>query len=426
MIGAGLAGVEAAHFLAGKGIPVSLYEMRPERMTPAHQTGLLAELVCSNSFKGTDPVTAHGMLKQEMTGLGSLVIQVAFQTQVPAGKALAVDRNAFATSLTRRISSLDHITLVRQEVQQIDPEQYTIVATGPLTSDILARDLAEKTGSGSLFFYDAISPIVDATSVDMTKAFFGSRWDPQSTDYLNIPLDEELYKRFIDALLHAETVQPHSFENTRYFDACLPIEVIAARGRDAPRYGPMRPVGFHDPATGKRPHALIQLRRENLTGQAYNLVGFQTRLAYPEQERVLRMIPALSRVVLLRHGSIHRNTFLDSPRVLSEDLSLRAFPKTFLAGQLTGVEGYMESAATGILAGLSLFKRLLGQHFTPPEKSTALGALVSYITRATRGTFQPMNINFGIMSFPEVSRRDRDKARFDHERREFSRWLKTL
>ncbi|MGC9325681.1 MAG: methylenetetrahydrofolate--tRNA-(uracil(54)-C(5))-methyltransferase (FADH(2)-oxidizing) TrmFO [Desulfomonilia bacterium] len=426
VIGAGLAGVEAAHILARNGIAVELYEMRPSVMTPAHRTDHLAELVCSNSFKGTDPLTAHGMLKQEMTELGSLVLQVAHQVRVPAGKALAVDRTVFAKTITHRILSHDLIFLVRQEMRRIDPRRFSVVATGPLTSDPLARDLAEKTGSNRLFFYDAISPIVDGSSIDMDTAFFGSRWDPQSTDYLNVPLDEDLYTSFVRELQNADRVQPHPFEDAKYFEACLPIEVIAARGMDALRYGPMRPVGFSDPASGKRPYALIQLRRENLAGGAYNLVGFQTRLSHPEQLRVLRMIPAFSQVELLRFGSIHRNTYLDSPRVLSQDMSLKNFPNILLAGQVTGVEGYMESAASGIIAGLALVKKLRGESFSPPGAGTALGSLISYITDKENTVFQPMNINFGIMPSPNVHRKDRQKARFEQERTEFSLWMESL
>jgi methylenetetrahydrofolate--tRNA-(uracil-5-)-methyltransferase len=424
--GGGLAGVEAAYFLARNGISADLFEMRPHTMTPAHKTDLFAELVCSNSFKGTDPFTAHGMLKREMTELGSLVLAVARETKVPAGKALAVDRTAFARDITGRIAGQPLITIRREEFTSIGAGVPTIIATGPLTSDALVKSLAGITGSGRLSFYDAISPIVDADSIDMDQAFYGARWSEGSDDYLNCPMDEDLYHRFVEELLRADRVKAHAFEDARYFDACLPVEVVAGRGKDALRFGNMRPVGLDDPATGKRPFAVVQLRRENLKGDAYTLVGFQTRLTFPEQEKIIRMIPALSHARLLRHGSIHRNTYLDSPRIIRKDLSLKECPDLFLAGQITGVEGYMESAATGILSGISLLARLKGKCFTPPGADTACGALIHFITDETAHPFQPTNINFGIMERVDAPKNKRNEIRSEQAARSFAQWKQEL
>lgn len=425
--GGGLAGVEAAHFLAARGIEVELFEMRPGSRTPAHKTGLLGELVCSNSLKGTDPDTAHGLLKKEIERLGSLIMNTAFQTRVPAGKALAVDREAFAASLTRAIETDPLITVVRQEMCDIDPNIPTIIATGPLTSDRLAQRLSNITGKDRLFFYDAIAPIVDASSIDLKHAFFGSRWDPETGDYLNCTLNREQYEAFVSVLIEADRVHAHAFEEARFFDACLPVEVMAIKGRETLRYGPMRPVGMVDPATGQRPYAAVQLRKENLKGDAYNMVGFQTRLTYTEQKRVFSLIPALGNATFLRYGSIHRNTFIDSPRVLLGDLSVRGFSNVYLAGQITGVEGYVESACTGIVAALSLASQLKGRDFVPPRADTAIGALIQYITLPAKGRFQPTNINFGIMKEPEGSnKRNRNQMRVERESESFESWLKSL
>jgi methylenetetrahydrofolate--tRNA-(uracil-5-)-methyltransferase len=341
VIGGGLAGVEAAYHLASRGIEVDLLEMRPSIMTGAHKTPFLAELVCSNSFKGDDLNTAHGLLKKEMRALNSVVLKVADGARVPAGKSLAVDRDAFARDITQLIESERSINLIREEVKGIDTDIPTIIATGPLTSGGLAKDIARLTGSSGLYFYDAISPIVDADSIAMDHVFFGSRWSPQSKDYLNCPMAEDQYYAFIDALLAADKVKPHTFEKKELFEGCLPIEVVASRGRSSLAFDPMRPVGFVDPKTGDRPFAIVQLRKENLKGDAYNMVGFQTRLAYPAQQRVFQMIPGLASVRFLRFGSVHRNTFIDSPRILRKDLSIIKYPYVKLAGQITGVEGYM-------------------------------------------------------------------------------------
>jgi methylenetetrahydrofolate--tRNA-(uracil-5-)-methyltransferase len=426
VIGGGLAGVEAAHILAKGGVQVDLFEMRPASTTPAHKTDLLAELVCSNSFKGIDPMTAHGILKREMRSLGSIVLAVADKTCVPAGKALAVDRAAFASQITEYITTQPLITLRREEVKTIENDCPTIIATGPLTSDALAQNLASLTDSSRLFFYDAISPIIEADSIDMGHAFFGARWSNDNPDYLNCPLDEDQYLQFMEELLKADKVGSHEFEDARFFEACLPIEVLASRGTDALRFGPMRPVGLKDPSTLARPYAVVQLRKENLMGNAYTMVGFQTRLTYPEQKRIIGLIPALSSARYLRYGSIHRNTYLDSPRVLGSDLRLLGLSNTYLAGQIMGVEGYMESAATGILAGISLLGRIKGKPFHPPGTETALGALMHYITDCTIEAFQPMNINFGIMAIPDVPKNRRSEARSVSALLAFTEWKNSL
>ncbi|HHO76737.1 MAG TPA: methylenetetrahydrofolate--tRNA-(uracil(54)-C(5))-methyltransferase (FADH(2)-oxidizing) TrmFO [Deltaproteobacteria bacterium] len=424
--GGGLAGVEAAYCLAQSGVPVNLFEMRPVKSTPAHRTSLLGELVCSNSLKGTDPLTAHGLLKKELARLGSIVLKTAQETRVPAGKALAVDRDAFGQALTDIVQSHPLIEIHRKEFTCIEPGIPTIIATGPLTSDKLTSFLADMTGTDRLSFYDAISPIIDAESVDMNHAFFGSRWEIESTDYLNCPLDKDRYYAFVEELIKSDRVNPRSFEDTRFFDACLPVEVIALRGRDSLRFGPMRPVGFTDPLTGSRPYALLQLRRENLKGNAYNLVGFQTRLTYTEQKRIFCMIPALAGAEYLRFGSIHRNTFFDSPKVLNKDLSIKGFPLVFLAGQVTGVEGYMESAAMGIVAALAALAKMSGRVFSPPGPDTATGALISYITDEHTTKFQPMNINFGIMEPLDAPKKLRQQARLEKESLSFETWLKSF
>ncbi|MCD6569384.1 MAG: methylenetetrahydrofolate--tRNA-(uracil(54)-C(5))-methyltransferase (FADH(2)-oxidizing) TrmFO [Deltaproteobacteria bacterium] len=423
VIGGGLAGVEAAYHLASRGIEVDLLEMRPSTMTDAHKTPLLAELVCSNSFKGDDPHTAHGLLKKEMRALNSVVLKVADRTRVPAGKALAVDRYAFANHITQLVESQGPINLIREEVKGIDTDIPTIIATGPLTSDAFTKDLTSLTGRDRLYFYDAISPIVDADSITMDHVFFGSRWSPQSKDYLNCPMDKEQYYAFIDALLAADKVKPHAFEKKELFEGCLPIEVIASRGRDSLAFGPVRPIGLIDPRTGKRPFAIVQLRKENLKGDAYNMVGFQTRLTYPAQQRVFQMIPGLGSVKFLRFGSVHRNTFIDSPRILKKDLSLVKYPGVKLAGQIIGVEGYMESAATGIIVALSMLAYLKDIPFSPPPPSTAIGALIHYITDPNVEPFQPMNINFGIMEIPGVAKSIKKRSIIERESYTFRQWV---
>jgi methylenetetrahydrofolate--tRNA-(uracil-5-)-methyltransferase len=423
VIGGGLAGCEAAWLLSQKGVRVELFEMRPHKKTGAHSTGMLAELVCSNSLKGFDPLTSHGLLKAEMEIMGSIVLKAALSAKVPAGKALAVDREKFAAFVTGAINSSPLIRVRNTEVESVPVDRPCIIATGPLTSDALAEDISKLTGSGRMFFYDAIAPIIDAGSIDMTKAFFGSRWSEDAGDYINCPLNEEQYNLFINELVQADPVAPHAFEEARYFEACLPIEVIAERGGQSLRFGPMRPVGIKDPGTGKRPYAVVQLRKETLKGEAFNMVGFQTRLSYSGQDRVFRFIPGLADAVFLRYGSIHRNTFIDSPRVLMKDLSIRGQSNIIVAGQLTGVEGYMESACSGIIAGLSMHAKVSGRPFSPPPPETASGALINYVTDAAVTDFQPMNINYGIIPAPVVPKKDKKTVIRDMALERITAWL---
>lgn len=397
VIGGGLAGCEAAWALARAGARVRLVEMRPETTTPAHRTPLLAELVCSNSLKSDSMTNASGLLKAEMEALGSLVMEAARNNAVPAGGALAVDREGFSRCVTEAIASLEPVTLVREQVEAVPRQGVVVVATGPLTSENLARDIIGLTGEESLSFYDAIAPIVTAESVDFTTAFRASRYGRGGDDYINCPLDEEDYNRFVEALLSARRVPLRDFEEPRYFEGCLPVEVMAERGPQTLAHGPMKPVGLTDPRTGKRPHAVVQLRQDDAAASLYNMVGFQTRLAHPEQERVFRMIPGLEKAEFARLGSIHRNTFIHSPALLDPDLSLRKNPDVFFAGQITGVEGYMESAATGIVAGINAAARARGEKARPVPPETMIGALIAYVTSPEHKEFQPINANFGIM-----------------------------
>ncbi len=395
VVGGGLAGAEAAFQIARRGRRVTLFEMRPQVFTPAHKTAFLSELVCSNSLKSKDLTNAHGLLKEEMRRLGSLVISAADSASIAGGKALVVDRDRFARSVTEKIEAHPLIDVIRQEVREI-PDGVVIVATGPLTSNALADRIMEIAGSEGLSFFDAISPIVDAETIDMDHAFFGSRYMDNAKDYLNCPLTEEEYNVFFEELMKAEKVDLREFEKTPYFESCLPIEVMAERGKQTLLYGPIKPVGIIDKSTGKRPFAVIQLRRENQSGTMYNMVGFQTKLTYGEQERVFRLIPALRNAVFLRHGSIHRNTYINSPALLGKGLNLKARENIFFAGQITGVEGYVESAAMGLLAGLSALLFAKEGLFVPPPEETCIGALARYITTPTKD-FQPMNVNFGIL-----------------------------
>ncbi len=423
VIGGGLAGCEAAWILSQNGINVDLFEMRPHKMTGAHSSGMLAELVCSNSLKGTDPLTAHGLLKAEMQIMNSIVIKAALQTRVPAGKALAVDRNKFAAFVTGAIDSSPFITVKHSEVKSVPLDRNCIIATGPLTSDALVEDITNLTGSDRMFFHDAIAPIIDAKSIDMTKAFFGSRWSEDGSDYINCPLNKAEYDMFLDELLKTDRVIPHAFEDKKYFEGCLPIEIIAERGAQSLRFGPMRPVGIKNPKTGVRPHAVVQLRKETLKGDAFNMVGFQTRLSYPGQDKVFRLLPGLADAIFLRYGSIHRNTFIDSPRVLDKDLSMHGHSNIIVAGQLTGVEGYMESACSGIIAGLSMMAKITGRSFSPPPPETATGALINHITDTAITNFQPMNINYGIIPVPDIPKKDRKTAIRDTALKLISEWL---
>jgi methylenetetrahydrofolate--tRNA-(uracil-5-)-methyltransferase len=409
IIGGGLAGSEAAWQAATRGLRVLLYEMRPVRRTPAHQTAWLAELVCSNSLKSASLETAPGLLKEELRRLGSLVLRMAEDARIPAGSALAVDRERFARSISEVISSHPAITIIREEVRELPRDIPTIVATGPLTSEALTEQIRQLSGERDLYFHDAISPIVDAQTIDYSNAFFASRHgEGEAGDYLNCPLTKEEYLGFHEALTRATVVSFHAFEEPRYFEACLPVEEIARRGVDALAYGPMRPVGLVDGEGRRDFYAIAQLRREDQMGSAFNLVGFQTKMTYPEQKRVFRLIPGLAQAEFLRFGSLHRNTYINSPKLLRDTLLLRGRSNLFFAGQITGVEGYTESVATGLLAGLNAVRLSQGADLLVPPPSTALGALVRYIAYSTAQPFQPMNINFGLL--PELPHRIRGKG----------------
>ena len=397
VIGAGLAGSECAWQLAQRGIQVKLYEMKPEKRTPAHHTDAFAELCCSNSLRGAGLENAVGLLKEELRRLGSLILSCADATRVEAGGALAVDRHGFANLVTERIRSHPNITGIPGEVTAI-PEGEVVVASGPLTSDALAETLETLLGEGcGLHFYDAAAPLVSAASVDMESAWFGSRYDKGTADYVNCPMTEEEYAAFWEALTTAQEAEVHGFEDSQVFEGCMPVEVMARRGRDTLRYGPLKPRGLKDPRTGKEPYAVVQLRRDNAQGSIYNLVGFQTHLRFPEQKRVFSMIPALHDAEYLRYGVMHRNTFLDSPRYLNRYYQLKSEPRIVFAGQMTGVEGYVESAASGFLAGIELARRLRGMAPVDFPQETAIGALGLYVSNESIGNFQPMNVNFGII-----------------------------
>ncbi len=410
VIGGGLAGTEAAYQIARCGLPVRLYEMRPARQTPAHHTHLLGELVCSNSLKSDTLTSAHGLLKAEMRHLDSLVLHAADASRVPAGSALAVDRQQFAQYLTQTIEQHPHITLVREERTELPPDHITIVATGPLTSAALTIQIQQLLGSEHLYFYDALSPIVAADSIDYSKTFFASRYGVgEGDDYLNCPLDRETYHALWTELVSAECVVPHDFEKEIFFEGCLPIEEMARRGPATLAFGPLKPVGL----TGSdrpSPHAVVQLRLEDHMRSAYNMVGFQTRLKYPEQRRIFRLIPGLEQAEFLRLGSVHRNTYLNAPRLLKPTLQTEQRAEIFFAGQITGVEGYVESAATGLLAGRSAVALSRGLPLHVPPPTTAHGALVRYIASANPESFQPMNINFGLLP-PLTSPPRQKKAR---------------
>ena len=409
VIGGGLAGCEAAWQAASRGVRVLLCEMRPVRSTPAHQTAWLAELVCSNSLKSASLETAPGLLKEELRRMGSLVLRMAEAARIPAGSALAVDREQFARSVSDAIVSHPSITLVREEICEIPRDIPSIIATGPLTSAALTQAIRHLSGEADLYFHDAISPIVDARSIDYSKTFFASRYaQGEDEDYLNCPLTETDYLCFHTELTQAEVVPFHAFEEPHYFEACLPIEEIARRGRDTLAFGPLRPVGLIDPAGRRDSYAVVQLRREDQMGSAFNMVGFQTKLTYPEQKRVFRLIPGLGQAEFLRFGSLHRNTYLNSPKVLRDTLQLRGRDELFFAGQITGVEGYTESIATGLLAGLNAVRLIQGKALLVSPRTTALGALVHYIAYATALPFQPMNMNFGLL--PDLPHRVRGKG----------------
>lgn len=406
VIGAGLAGCEAAWALASRGVAVRLHEMKPQKYTPAHSYQGFAELVCSNSLKAARLGSAAGMLKEEMRVMGSLIMECADSTSVPAGGALAVDRALFSDLVTQRIKSHPLITVVEGEVTHI-PEGNVIVASGPLTSDALAEQLQELCGQ-ALSFFDAAAPIISLASIDMDKVFYAARYDRGEDDYINCPMDKETYDRFVEALVTAERAELKSFENLKVYEGCMPVEVMATRGHDALRYGPMKPVGLRDPKTGRRPWAVVQLRKENAEGTLYNLVGFQTNLKFGEQKRVFSMIPGLENVEIMRYGVMHRNTFIDSPRLLNGDFSFRTRPELFFAGQITGVEGYIESAASGILAGINMYRKLTDKPTLQLPDVSMIGALSHYISDPSVQNFQPMGSNMGIL--PPLEQTIRDKS----------------
>ena len=421
IVGGGLAGCEAAWQLARRGVPVDLYEMRPVTGTAAHTTGDLAELVCSNSFRSRSLTAGAGLLKEEMRRMGSLIISLGEAHQVPAGSALAVDRTRFAKAVSEHIASLPGVRLIRRELEAIPPG-LTIVATGPLTGQRLSEHIGDLLGAEHLYYYDAISPVVTAESVDSSVAFRASRYDENPGDYLNLPLTQAEYYRLVDAVTAAEKVPVRSFE--RFFEGCLPVEEMARRGRETLAFGPLRPTGLVDPASGRRPYAVVQLRQENREGTLYNLVGFQTKMTYPEQKRVFSLIPGLAGAVFVRYGSLHRNTFINAPRHLLPTLQWRGAPRLFFAGQITGVEGYIESAASGLLAGVNAARLAAdGKPVTPPA-TTALGSLLRYISDTGRKDFQPMNVNFGLFPSLSVKARGRRKKELMAERalRDLERW----
>ncbi len=427
IIGGGLAGCEAAWQLLKRGCGVTMYEMKPERFSPAHTSPLLSELVCSNSLRSNDVESAVGLLKQELRCLGSLFMEGADETAVPAGKSLAVDRRLFSEYIQGKLLSFgDHFRLVHQEIEKIPLSGCVVIATGPLTSDLLAMEIKRLTGSDYLYFYDAISPIVTADSIDADKTFWASRYQEGDGDYLNCPLDEPTYTSFREAVLNADKVSLRDFEKPRYFEGCLPIEILAERGGLTLLFGPMKPVGLMDPYSGQQPHAVVQLRKENQTGTLLNMVGFQTKLTWPEQRRIFRMIPGLENAEFARYGSIHRNTFIHSPALLNERLQLRSHPSIFFAGQLAGVEGYVESAAMGLFSGLSISRLLEDRELPIPSDTTALGSLIRHITTPGKREFQPMNVNHGIFRPLEIRIKKRERGK-EYARRSLAdlcEWIK--
>jgi methylenetetrahydrofolate--tRNA-(uracil-5-)-methyltransferase len=433
IIGAGLAGSEAAWQCTRRGLAVDLYEMRPVRTTPAHQTPHFAELVCSNSLKSDSENTAPWVLKEEMRRAGSLLLEIARATQVPAGHALAVDRDVFAQKVTEALEREPLVRIHREEVTSInEADEITIIATGPLTSDALAAEIQRLSANEAgtrLFFYDSISPIVEADSIDMSRVYLAARYDKGTADYINCPFTREEYDRFYDALISAQSVDGHEWEKLNYFESCLPIEEIGRRGRDTLRFGPMKPVGLRDPRTGQTPYAVVQLRQENLRADSYNIVGFQNHLKFGDQARVLRLIPGLENARFLRYGQIHRNTYINSPALLTETLQMKQHPNVLFAGQISGVEGYVESIATGLIAGITAAALANETSATPPPRATAFGSLIHYITHADARDFQPANITFDLLPAWEQKIRDKkERHRLQCERalREFDAWLESI
>ena len=417
VIGGGLAGCEAAWQIARLGEKVRLYEMRPVRQTPAHRTDQLAEIVCSNSLKSDQPYNASWLLKEELRRLGSILIRIADSVRVPAGSALAVDRDRFAARVTEVISSEPNIELVREEIPKIPDDGIVVIASGPLTSESLSQSIREFCGLDHLYFYDAISPIVDADTIDQTKVYRASRYGKAADDYLNCPMDRAQYDAFYEALITAESVAIHAFEEPHYFESCLPIEELARRGRDTLRFGPMRPVGLQDPTTGRVPHAVVQLRQEDLMQSSYNLVGFQNHLKFAVQTRIFRMIPGLEHAEFLRLGQIHRNTYINAPHTLLHTMAARRDERIFFAGQLAGTEGYIENVASGLVAGINAARRLRGESPVAFPAETAIGALCRYVSTPQKH-FAPMNINFGLLPPIETPKRiaKADKQRLLCER----------
>ena len=435
VIGGGLAGCECALHLARAGVRVTVYEQKPGRMSPAHSSPQLAELVCSNSLRSDELKSGVGLLKHEMRALGSVFMHCADATRVPAGKALAVDRDLFAAAMTHAVETAPNIRLIREAVDSLDDPRLAahdriVLAAGPLAGDALCADLARILGVKHLYFYDAIAPIISGDSIDTHIAFWGSRYDEPGDadgDYLNCPMTEAEYRIFYDALMAADKVGAHAFEQERHFEGCMPIEALAERGDRTLTFGPLKPVGFTDPRTGRRPYALLQLRQENLNRSMFNLVGCQTKLTYAAQEAVFRLIPGLEHAVFVRHGSMHRNTYVNAPEALDERLALRARPHMHLAGQLTGVEGYVESAACGLYLGLLLAAEARALPFAPPPPTTALGALLTHL-RTPAKSFQPSNINFGLMPEPaeRLRKKERKAAYADRAVADFGGWMKEM
>jgi tRNA:m(5)U-54 methyltransferase len=430
IVGGGLAGVEAAWQAAESGVSVKLFEMRPLQQTPAHRTDKLAEIVCSNSLKTDEPGSAPYLLKEELRRGQSLVMEAAEATKIPAGAALAVDRIKFAELITERIEQHPNIEIVREEVREIPDNEITIIATGPLTSDALTREIMRVTGDDQLYFYDAIAPIVAADSIDMSIAFKAARYGKGGDDYINCPMSPEQYGAFFNELTAAKSVPLKRFEETHWFESCLPIEEIARRGVDTLRFGPMKPKGLPDPKTGREPYACVQLRQENLMADAYGLVGFQNHLRYGEQARVLRLVPGLENAEFLQFGQIHRNTFINSPKILDETLATRKNPKLFFAGQITGVEGYVESVGTGWLAGMNAARSSRGENLLTAPLTSAIGALCRYVSNVETKNFQPVNITFGLLEPLPVelrkkhrNKRERHLVQVERALEDWQRWL---
>ncbi|MFZ6008327.1 MAG: methylenetetrahydrofolate--tRNA-(uracil(54)-C(5))-methyltransferase (FADH(2)-oxidizing) TrmFO [Nitrospirota bacterium] len=408
IIGGGLAGCEAAWQAARQGVNVLLFEMRPERMTEAHKTSSLSELVCSNSLRSKEIITGPGLLKKELEIADSLIMKAAKESEVPAGSAFAVDRNIFSELITMIIENHPNIKVVRKEITEL-PDTIAIIATGPLTSNSMADSIKSVIGDEHLHFYDAIAPIIDAESIDHSRVYLSSRYGKGGDDYVNCPMTKDEYNQFYDALMEADTVSARDFEDIKVFEGCMPVEVMGKRGRNTLVFGPLKPVGLPDPRTGKIPYAVVQLRPENMEKTAYNMVGFQTRLKWPEQKKVFRMIPGLENAEFMRFGSIHRNTFINSPRHLNADLTLKEKNNIYLAGQITGVEGYIESTAMGLIAGINAARRIIGKEVAYPPRESAHGSLIAHITESDTEHFQPSNINFGLMQVNEDILKMRDK-----------------